>query len=116
MVTTFNPPANVPAALAQGRQLLESNPAQAAARARQVLASTPHNADAYRLLGSALRRLGEHAAANEAELAAIEESGNDPELIAAGGGAGARRYRSPEQNPGQMVPPRPADVAPLRLI
>src|SRR5256885_14696051 len=110
MVTTFNPPANVPAALAQGRQLLESNPAQAAVRARQVLASTPHNADAYRLLGSALRRLGEHAAANEAELAAIEESGNDPELIAAGEALIAGDYVAAEQILRNVLHRRPDDV------
>src|SRR5690348_8918109 len=86
MATTFDPRATprLVALLAEGRELLASDPGQAADRARQALAFAPHNADAYRLLGAALRRLGQNEAANEAELAAIMESGKDPELAAAG--------------------------------
>ena len=116
MVTMFNPPADVSAALAQARELLDSNPARAAERSRQVLASSPHNADAYRLLGAALRRLGQDPAANDAELAAIEASGNDPELAAAGEAMLKQDYMSAEQILRGILQRRPEDVAAMRML
>ena len=70
MVTTTNA-LDVSPILAEGRELLHSDPAGAAERAGRVLALVPHSPDGYRLLGAALRRLGQDAAANDAELAAI---------------------------------------------
>src|SRR4051794_38899913 len=99
MMTTFNRQSatGLEAMLAQARNLLSSDPAQAAERARQGLASTPNSADAYRLLGAALRRLGDNEAANDAELAAIYESGNDPELVAAGDASSPATTSSPNR-------------------
>jgi tetratricopeptide (TPR) repeat protein len=118
MITAFNrqPAVDLPAMLAQGRDLLSSDPAQAAARARQVLASALHNADAYRLLGAAQRRLGDDAAANEAELAAIMESDNDPELVAAGEALIGGDYVAAEQILRNVLHRRPDDVAAIRMI
>src|SRR5438067_2332569 len=118
MITAFNRQSEVdlPAMLAQGRNLLSSDPAQAAVGARQVLASAPRNADAYRLLGAALRRLGDDAAANDAELAAIEESGNDTELVAAGGALIDGDYVAAEQILRNVLHRRPDDVAAIRMI
>src|SRR3954453_19213731 len=65
---------------AEGRALLADQPAEAAERARTIVAVLPHNADGYRLLGAALRRLGDDSAANEAELAAIHVASADPAL------------------------------------
>jgi tetratricopeptide (TPR) repeat protein len=118
MITTTNPnPAmNLGAALAEGRALLESDPAQAAERARQVLTFAPHNTDAYRLLGAALRKLGQDAAANDAELAAIMESSNDPELAAAGEAMLREDYVTAEQILRNVLNRRPDDVAAIRMI
>src|SRR4051794_14471144 len=98
MATTFNPSStpSFTALLAEGRGLLPLDPGQTAERARRVLALHPDNADAYRLLGAALRRLGDDGAANDAELAAIEASGNDPELAAAGEAMLAEDYVTAE--------------------
>jgi tetratricopeptide (TPR) repeat protein len=118
MMTTFNRQSatGLEAMLAQARNLLSSDPAQAAERARQVLASTPNSADAYRLLGAALRRLGDNAAANDAELAAIYESGNDPELVAAGDALIAGDHVKSEQILRNVLHRRPDDVAAIRMI
>jgi len=43
-------------ALRLGLQLLRDKPGLAALQAREILAASPGNADAYRLLGAALRR------------------------------------------------------------
>jgi tetratricopeptide (TPR) repeat protein len=114
MITMTDPhPAT---ALAEGRALLESDPARAAERARQVLANVPQNADALRLLGAALRRLGEDAAANDAEIAAIHASGNDPELVAAGEALLQQDYMTAEQILRGVLQRRPDDVAAIRMI
>ena len=51
-------PADVAAALAEARQFLAQQPAQAEARLRDVLRENPEDPDALLLLGSALRRKG----------------------------------------------------------
>jgi len=74
---------NVTEALRHGQRLLREQPALAARQAREILAAAPANADAYRLLGAALRRTGEDEEAEQAELAAISASIHDPALIRA---------------------------------
>ena len=71
-------------ALRQGAQLMREDPRLAALQAREILGAAPGNADAYRLLGAALRRTGEAEEAERAELDAIAASVGDP-------GADARR-------------------------
>ena len=75
---------NLASALAHGRKLLGAEPRLAAEQAREILASVPDSADAYRLLGEALRKSGDDEAAAAAELAAIQVSKRDPELLRAG--------------------------------
>src|SRR6185369_12259366 len=75
---------NVASAIAHGRRLLSDAPALAAQQAREILSSSPRNAEAYRLLGAALRLTGDEEGANEAELAAVAEAKRDPELMRAG--------------------------------
>jgi tetratricopeptide (TPR) repeat protein len=118
MITTTNPnPATDPSIiLADGRERLESDPAEAAERARQVLRFAPQSADAYRLLGAALRRLGEDAAANDAEMAAIMASGSDPELAAAGQAMLTGDFMTAEQILRNVLSRRPDDVAAMRMI
>src|SRR5438445_3554803 len=81
-----------------------------------MLAFDPGNADAFRLLGAALRRLDQDAAANDAELAAIDASGNDPELVAAGDAMMREDYIAAEPILRNVLVRRPDDVAAIRMI
>ena len=87
---------------AAGARLLREDPRLAAVQAREILGASPGNADAYRLLGAALRRTGEDEAAERAELDAIAASVGDP-------GADARRRGPARQRPaGRRADPAPA--------
>ena len=116
MITTSNLQKDLPTLLADGRERLETDPARAAELARRALALAPHSADAHRLLGAALRRLGQNAAANDAELAAIYESDNDPELAAAGEAMMRDDYMTAEPILRDVLQRRPDDVAAIRML
>ncbi|HST36439.1 MAG TPA: sulfotransferase [Allosphingosinicella sp.] len=75
--------AEVTERLRRGRELLREQPVLAAVEARAALAVSRADADAWRLLGAALRLSGEDEDAAQAELAAISASVHDPALIAA---------------------------------
>jgi len=107
---------NVAAALIHGRRLLADQPRLAAEQAREILLSVPNSADAYRLLGEALRRTGEHEAANDAELAAISASIHDPELMRAGRALVEDDLPAAEQVLRQLLKRRPTDVAAIRMM
>jgi tetratricopeptide (TPR) repeat protein len=109
-------PEDVPAALADGRQALDTEPGRAAEQARAVLAVSPRSADAFRLLGAALRRLGDNDAANEAELAAITASGSDPDLIRAGQALLAGDLQTAEPILRRVLNHRPDDAAAIRML
>ena len=64
--------------------MTDADAVAAETKAREMLAATPGSAAAYRALGAALRRQGRADEANEAELAAIEASASDPQLVYAG--------------------------------
>src|SRR5262245_36059157 len=68
-------------ALRLGARLIRDEPRLAAEQAREILRASPGNADAYRLLGAALRRNGDADEAEQAELDAIAASVNDPGLM-----------------------------------
>ncbi|MET0308222.1 MAG: sulfotransferase [Sphingomonas sp.] len=68
------------AALDAGIGLQAGDPAAAMAQARRILETNPDRPDALRLLGRALRQLGNAAEAAQAEGAAIAASLRDPEL------------------------------------
>src|SRR5687768_12845690 len=70
-------------ALANGARLLRTDPKAAAAQAREILRVNPAEGEALRLLGKALRRLGLHAEAAQAELDAIKASSQNPALVEA---------------------------------
>lgn len=109
-------PEDIAAALADGRQALETDPKTSAEQARAVLAISPNNADAHRLLGAALRRLGDDQAASEAELAAILASGNDPDLARAGQAMIAGDLPTAEPILREVLRQRPDDVAAIRML
>src|ERR1700710_2365476 len=70
-------------ALRQGVLLIREDPRLAVVQARAILGASPRNADAYRLLGAALRRTGDAEEAERAELDAIAASVGDPVLMRA---------------------------------
>ncbi|MBV9883645.1 MAG: hypothetical protein JO276_11605, partial [Sphingomonadaceae bacterium] len=55
----MNDSGTVAEALRRGALLIREDPRLAALQAREILAVSPRNADAFRLLGAALRRTGE---------------------------------------------------------
>ena len=110
------PTANVAAALAHGRRLLAADPRLAAEQAREILASSPGNADAFRLLGVALRRSGDEQGANQAELAAIAASVRDPLLMRAAQALVANDLPAAESILRPLLDRRPTDVAAIRMM
>ncbi len=107
---------SVAQALAHGRRLLAEAPALAASQAREILASAPGHPEAYRLLGTALRRTGDPGGANDAELAAIAASVRDPELLRAGRALVENDLPTAERMLRPLLHRRPADVAAIRMM
>jgi tetratricopeptide (TPR) repeat protein len=97
-------------------QLLREDPALAAAQAREVLKAAPDNADAFRLLGTALRRTGEDEAAERAELDAIEASIHDPELMRAAEALLDNDLPTVEDILRPRLREKPTDVAAIRMM
>jgi Flp pilus assembly protein TadD len=107
---------SVATALSHGRRLLRDSPALAAEQAREILAVIPDNAEAFRLLGAALRRTGDDDAASEAELAAISASVRDPELLRAGRALLDNDLGTAERILRPLLHRRPTDVAAIRMM
>jgi tetratricopeptide (TPR) repeat protein len=107
---------NVALALQHGARLLREEPALAAAQAREILAVAPANADAFRLLGAALRRSGDDDEAAEAELAAISASVGDPALISAAEALLDNELAIAERILRPLLHDRPTDVAAIRMM
>jgi tetratricopeptide (TPR) repeat protein len=107
---------NVASAIAHGRRLLSDAPALAAQQAREILSSSPRNAEAYRLLGAALRLTGDEEGANEAELAAVAEAKRDPELMRAGAALAENDLPTAEAILRPVLKRRPTDVAAIRMM
>lgn len=102
--------------LREGQQRLERDPEQAEAKARMALAAAPGNADAYRLLGAASRRLGRSEEAHRAEMAAIEASAADPDLCRAGDALLMGDLAPAEATLRAILDQRPNDVAAIRML
>jgi tetratricopeptide (TPR) repeat protein len=97
-------------------RLLRDDPALAAAQAREVLKAAPRNADAYRLLGAALRRSGEDEAAERAELDAISASVHDPVLMKAAEALLDNDLPTVEDILRPRLKEKPTDVAAIRMM
>lgn len=95
---------------------LQRDPAGLAARLRHKLRDEPHNVSALRLLGRALRQLGENDAAEEAELAAVRATANDPVMIAIAEAMLANDLPQAELLLRQRLREQPTDVAAIRLM
>jgi len=103
-------------ALRQGALLIREDPRLAALQAREILAVAPGNADAYRLLGAALRRTGEAEEAERAELDAISASVGDPELMRAAEALLDNELAVAERVLRPRLSARPTDVAAIRMM
>ena len=103
-------------ALRLGARLLRENAALAALQAREILQASPGNADAFRLLGAALRRTGEDEEAERAELDAIYASVRDPELIRAAEALLDNELAVAERILRPRLKARPTDVAAIRMM
>jgi len=97
-------------------RLLHDDPARAAAQAREVLKVSPRSADAFRLLGAALRRIGEDDAAEEAELDAISASIHDPVLLRAAEALLDNDLPTAETILRPRLHDKPTDVAAIRMM
>ena len=106
----------VAAALRRGAELIREDPRLGALQAREILAAAPGNADAYRLLGAALRRTGEAEEAERAELDAIAASVGDPQLVRAAEALLDNDLAIAERILRPHLKARPTDVAAIRMM
>jgi len=110
------PIGTVEAALARAANILIRDPAQAEAQIREILRAFPEHPYALRLLGAALRRQGETAAAEEAYLRSVKGSVQDAEMIAAANALVDNRLAYAEQMLCARLEARPGDAAAIRML
>jgi tetratricopeptide (TPR) repeat protein len=110
------PTGTVAEALRLAARLLRNDPALAAEQAREILKAEPRNADAFRLLGAALRRIGDDDAAERAELDAIGASVHDPELMRAASALVDNDLPTVEDILRPRLHDKPTDVAAIRMM
>ena len=103
-------------ALGHARLLLREDPRLAAEQAREIVLADPDDADAWRLLGAALRRGGEESEAEEAELRAISASVHDPRLMEAAQALAANDLPVAERLLRPHLKEKPTDVAAIRMM
>src|SRR3546814_5751305 len=102
--------------LLHGQRLLARDPRSAVLQAREILRIDPTSADALRLLGAALRRSGDEAGAERAELDAISASVRDPDLIAAAAALLDNELAVAEHILRPRLKAKPTDVAAIRMM
>ncbi|HEX7946047.1 MAG TPA: sulfotransferase [Phenylobacterium sp.] len=103
-------------ALDHAARLLTLDAAAAEAQAREILAVAGEHPTALRILGAALRRLGETEAAEAAYLRSVRASVGDPDLIAAATALCEDRLSIAEQTLRAVLKARPTDVAAIRML
>ncbi|MGH6780816.1 MAG: hypothetical protein ACREB5_01735, partial [Sphingomonadaceae bacterium] len=103
-------------ALAHGLRLLREAPNLSAAQAREILRIDAANADAFRLLGRALRAMGEEDAAARAEIDAIAASVHDPALVEAAHALLDNDLAVAERVLRPRLKENPFDVAAIRMM
>lgn len=89
---------------------------RAADEARARLRVNPHDADAHRMLGRAMRQLGDPATAEQAELSAIQASEHDPEIMRAHQAMLANDLPAAEAVLRSLLASRPDDVVAMRML
>lgn len=103
-------------ALRHAARLLRDDPRLAALQAREIIEANPGDADAYRLLGAALRRTGDDEEAEAAELQAISASVRDPVLLAAAQALLDNDLPTAERLLRPRLKEKPTDVAAIRMM
>ncbi|MEZ5681516.1 MAG: sulfotransferase [Erythrobacter sp.] len=96
--------------------LVESDPAAALPRLRAAVARDPSLAPAQRLLARALRKLGEEAEADAADMAAVRATAADPEMIAIAGALHDGELQQAEGLLRQRLAAQPTDAAAIRMM
>lgn len=96
--------------------LVESDPVAAVERLHAALTRDPGNAPAHRLMGRALRKLGDDEAAEAAELAAIRATTHDPQMIGIAVALADGKLSEAETMLRQRLSQQPTDVAAIRLM
>jgi tetratricopeptide (TPR) repeat protein len=104
------------AAIVNGRALLANHPDAAEKQARVILRGTPDFPPALRLLGAALRKQGQDAAAEEAELQAVIAARRLPAIDRAMQAIGANRLDVAEQLLRAFLAQDPEDAAAALLL
>lgn len=104
------------AQLAEAETLISTDPSLALAKAAGVAAAAPGHPDAHRLVGAALRRLGRHDEAAQAELASISASAADPEVRSAGNALLMGDLPAAEQLLRAVLRRRPNDASATRML
>jgi tetratricopeptide (TPR) repeat protein len=102
--------------LAEGRRLLESDPAAAAERARGALDADPADREALRLHAAALRRLGRDSEAAKAELEVIQGFARVPALARAAQAIATGQLATAERLLRPYLALAPDDAAALLML
>ena len=97
-------------------QLVATDPARAVPLLREALMRKGEDPRVLRLLGQALRKLGQDSQAELAENAAIRASVRDPELIAIAQALLANDLPTAEAGLRQRLSAQPRDVAAIRMM
>jgi len=97
-------------------ELIEREPAAAVARLEAIVLRDPTDAPALRALARALRRLGEEARAEEADMAAVRAGAFDPQLVTIAEAMGAGDLPRAEHLLRDRLKAQPTDVAAIRLM
>jgi len=97
-------------------RFVRENPVEAAVRLQAVLADDSHNAEAWRLLGRALRLLGRSEEAAEAEVESVRATAYEPEMVAIAQAMTANDLPRAEALLRGRLKAQPLDVAAIRLM
>lgn len=103
-------------ALANGRMLLGSDPADALAQAREMLRRDDTDSDAHWLAAAALRRLARNGEAERHEASAITNSGHVPGMVRAAQAIAGGRLAEAEPILRARLADNPGDAAALRML
>src|SRR6478609_3626916 len=97
-------------------RFVRDNPEEAAVRLQAVLADDSRNAEAWRLLGRALRLLGREDEAAEAEVESVRATAYEPEMIAIAQAMNGNDLPRAEALLRGRLKAQPFDVAAIRLM
>ena len=97
-------------------RFVRDNPGEAAVRLQAVLAGDSRNAEAWRLLGRALRLLGRGEEAAEAEVESVRATAYEPEMIAIAQAMNGNDLPRAEALLRGRLKAQPFDVAAIRLM